>query len=116
MAIYYSEDYANRIKETYERIYASMNEVFNKPSRCTGVWRLVHRYIRKTEKDIPYKDDCFNPYVDGHRCTTTEGMDLINLFFYRKDFLSEKFRILPNAGRITINKLEEVYNRSFGGD
>ena len=115
MAIYYSEDYANRIRETYERLYALMNEVFQ-PSKCTGAWRLIHRCIRKTERDLPYNDDLFNPYIYGRRCTTVEGMDQICLFFYRKDFLSYEFRCLPNAGKKTVEKLEEVYNRLYGDD
>ena len=115
MAIYYSEDYANRIKETYERLDTLMKEIFQ-PGKCTGAWRLIHRSIRRNERNIPYNDDLFNPYINGQRCTTIEGMDLICLFFYRKDFLSKEFRSLPIAGNKTIQKLEEVYNRLYRDD
>ena len=117
MAIYYSEDCANRIRETYERLCALMNEVFQ-PSKCTGAWRLIRRCIRNMERDLPYSDEFFNPYSSMYcrRCTTVEGMDQICLFFYRKDFLSYEFRRLPNAGKKTVEKLEEVHDRLYGDD
>ena len=115
MAIYYSTDYSNRIKETYERLCILMNEAFI-PNKCTGVWNLIRRSIRRNNADIPYNDKMFNPYFYSDHCTTIEGMDLICLFFYRKDFLSKEFLSLPNAGRKTIQKLEEVYNRLYRDD
>lgn len=116
MAVYYSKDYANRIKETYERIYTLMNDVFIQSGKRTGAWGLIRRGIRKIYKEVPYIDDWFNPYIDGQRCASIEGMDLVCLFFYKKDFLSNEFRSLPNAGSKTIQKFEEVYYRLYGDD
>ena len=114
MAVYYSKDYENRIKEQYDRIDILMKEVFEQNSKCTGAWRLLRMSLLRTERGyIPYNDEFFNPYYSNRQCTTTEGMDLICLFFYRKDFAKEEFRSLCNAGIKTIQKFEEIYERLY---
>lgn len=115
MAVYYSEDYANRIREKYDRIETLMKEVFEQNNKCTAAWNLLRWSLRKTDNDIPYNDGFFGIYFSGHhRCTTIEGMDLICLFFERKDFAKKEFLSFRNAGIRTIQKFEEVWRRLNG--